>query len=508
MWWLLDRFRRRRPTIYSAVRTWDGSSDLPDEEPAAGGGLRFSAGSLDNVGVRHFGIDGEQQTSRLFRALERAATCGRAPDRKTLYGLMLQHDAVSYAEALAARVEASSLDREAVAEVARRLATEAPDREPVKFGLVLLASCGSPRDLDLVMTYARHDEFTMYAVAALGRVADDVLAAELAIAEQVHGWGRVTLVERIVAHGSDRADVRGWLLRRGYANAVMHEYLAHACATAGRLHEALAADTIDDELRAGACAIVHALINGGPAEDMNDYDHGPAAVGQLLRHLGDTTEPTELMVVAAISSWLASGDDWGAAEARGWSEDVRGEIATRARAILRREEVADRLRAAFRSDDPMERFAAWDVSGEAGVDLWEDAFALAQREPLTHYLYQWLSRTKDPMRLRRTIALAEQSLPLDEIATGPAEELFGDDAQMALTFVLQALPGSGQFSGPLVRTALRSPLVNVRYRATRVLAGTPRSEWGTEVLETVRRAAAEEPDEELERELHALATTT
>ncbi|HEX6096477.1 MAG TPA: hypothetical protein VF432_09155 [Thermoanaerobaculia bacterium] len=507
MWEIFDRFRTKpwqgRPTIYSAVKAWDGSSDLPDEEPEQGG-LRFSAGALDNVGVRHFGLDGEPQMSRLFRALERVVTHGRDADRTTLYRLMLQYDAVVHAGALSARVQASSLDREAVAEVARWLATEAADREPVKYGLILLALCGSPRDLDLVMTYARHDEFTMHAVTALERVAEDVLAAELAMAEQVRGWGKVSLVERIVEHGSDRADVRDWLLRRGFANAVMDEYLAYACAVAGRLHEALAADTIDAELRQGACAIVHALINGGPAEDMDDYDHGPAAVGHLLRHLARTTEPRELMVVAAISSWLASDRDWSAAEARGWSADVRADIASKTHAILRRDEVATRLRDAFRGDDRMERFAAWEAAGEAEVDLWEDAFALAQAEPETYYLYQWLSRTKDPMRLRRTITLAEQSLPLEEIASGPAEEMFGGDADMALTFVLQALPGSGQFSGPLVKAALRSPLVNVRYRATRVLESTTRPEWGSDVVATLLRAAAEEPDEDVKSALEEL----
>lgn len=507
MWEIFDRFRAKpwegRPVIYDAVKTWDGSSDLPDEEPSQGG-LRFSAGSLDNVGLRHFGLDGDPQTARLFRALERVATDGRDDARTTLYRLMLQHDAVTHAGALSARVETSQLDREAVAEVARWLATEAADREPVKYGLTLLAACGSPRDLDLVMTYGRHDEFTMYAVTALERAAEDVLAAELAMAEQVRGWGKVSLVERIVEHGSDRADVRDWLLRRGFRNAVLDEYLAFACATAGRLHQALAAATIDAELRQGACAIVHALINGGPAEDMDDYEHGPAVVGHLLRHLAATTAPQELMVVAAIAFWLATDRDWSAAEARGWSEDVRAGVAEASRAILRRDEVAARLRDALRGDDRMERFAAWEAAGAADLDLWEDAFALAQREPHTHYLYQWLVHTKDPMRLRRAIAFAEQNLPLDRIASGPAEEMFGDDAQLALTFVLQALPGSGQFSRPLVRAALRSTLINLRYRATRVLDGTPRAEWGPDVVETLARAAVEEPDEDVKRALEEL----
>ena len=69
------------------------------------------------------------------------------------------------------------------------------------------------------------------------------------------------------------------------------------------LHEALAAETIDAELRAGACTIVRALITGGPARDINDYDHGPPAVEHLLRHLEGTTDPNELAAAGTIARW-------------------------------------------------------------------------------------------------------------------------------------------------------------------------------------------------------------
>jgi len=57
------------------------------------------------------------------------------------------------------------------------------------------------------------------------------------LAKTVEGWGRIHLVERL-AHAEDH-EIRAWLLREGFRNAVMGEYVACICARAGRLHEAL-----------------------------------------------------------------------------------------------------------------------------------------------------------------------------------------------------------------------------------------------------------------------------
>ena len=58
-------------------------------------------------------------------------------------------------------------------ELARRLATESPDRGPVKFGIAMLGSMGDERDLDIVRTLALHDEFGLYAAEAIAEIAPD-----------------------------------------------------------------------------------------------------------------------------------------------------------------------------------------------------------------------------------------------------------------------------------------------------------------------------------------------
>ena len=57
------------------------------------------------------------------------------------------------------------------------------------------------------------------------------------LATHVHGWGRVHLVERL--ESTNNAEIKEWLLRDGYKNSVMYEYLAYPCATTGGLLHAL-----------------------------------------------------------------------------------------------------------------------------------------------------------------------------------------------------------------------------------------------------------------------------
>ncbi|MGH9455282.1 MAG: hypothetical protein ACRD2O_15080 [Terriglobia bacterium] len=87
----------------------------------------------------------------------------------------------------------------------------------------------------------------------------------------VHGWGRIQIVDRLVR--THDPQIQAWLLREGFRNSVMDEYLACICARADRLHEALKASGVDRPLLDGAAGIFRALIAGGPAEGIDEYEH-------------------------------------------------------------------------------------------------------------------------------------------------------------------------------------------------------------------------------------------
>ncbi len=99
------------------------------------------------------------------------------------------------------------------------------------------------------MTLARHGEFSLFAAVAAGNLLEDPVDVWWEMARSVHGWGKVQLVERLCRRAEDRPDLQDWLLRQGCVNDILPEYRAFACATGGRLIEALSADQVDDGLR-------------------------------------------------------------------------------------------------------------------------------------------------------------------------------------------------------------------------------------------------------------------
>src|SRR5206468_7985327 len=86
---------------------------------------------------------------------------------------------------------------------------------------------------------------------------------------------------------------RRWLLREGFRNSVMYEYLAATCARAGGLLAALGEDDVDRELLIAAGEIVQALIAGGPAEGMDDYEDARPVVEAYLGHMEASAETVE-----------------------------------------------------------------------------------------------------------------------------------------------------------------------------------------------------------------------
>ncbi len=81
-------------------------------------------------------------------------------------------------------------------------------------------------------------------------------------------------VSQTVLKGPENPVIKRWLLREGFRNSVMYEYLAATCARAGGLLAALGDDDVDRELLTGAGEILQALIAGRPGPLR------PAAVAQ------------------------------------------------------------------------------------------------------------------------------------------------------------------------------------------------------------------------------------
>jgi hypothetical protein len=377
-----------------------------------------------------------------------------------------------------------------VGALGRWLASNAEHREPAKLGLTLLAG-GDESDLPLLDLFAGHEEFTKYAAFAAGEILrEDVIDWWMAVAKRLDGWGKIDLVNRIAETGDERVDVRDWLLRHGCANHVGYEFLAYTCATAGRLHEAIAAEQVDDELLDGMAIIVEGLVrDDGGAADIDHYEHGQKVILHLLRHMAARPTFARQHTAMLIAQWTS--DD---------------EVRRRCRAILGHA-TAEELRARVHGTH-FDLYRAWGLGRFLGVDVWDEIFDELRAHPLDQNWYHFAATTDDPARFRRVVAFAEEQLPLEEIASGAALEMGigpGFAAHGCLDMVVQRMRDVDGFSEPLVIASLRSPVTRNRNMALNALEARDPGNISETVREAVRAAAAVEPNADTRARLATLA---
>ncbi len=115
------------------------------------------------------------------------------------------------------------------------------------------------------------------------------------------------------------------------------------------------------------------------------------------------------------------------------------------------------------------------------MDTWEASFRRQQRDLGDHWFD--LMRTSDQERIDRLLGLAESTLPLDDIATGPGMELG---------------------IGPAFRHHGALDFIRNRNMAIRALADWGMPRWPEEAYRCITDAAEREPDEEVKTRLESL----
>jgi hypothetical protein len=498
--------------IYEHVRTYldptggllAGGGELPDESRfSTGSSVRWAPGAMDGVLGHH--LSPSDQSKAVQAALKRLEAVLKRPDEARLtefYRGLLDDRILSYIDPfLEAIIEKGTLPRDRVSDLARWIATNAPDREPVKLAIALLGVSGAEDDIELLLTLGRHDEFTLYATVALANKQPDAEGVLWELAKNVDGWGRVHIVQRLGE--TQDPEIRDWMLREGYKNSIMYEYTAFTCARAGDLATALAADDIDRELFDGAGEIIHTLINGqgGPAEGIDDYVNGAAAVARYLDHaLRRDPGISHLTYVSATRRFLRDEEaDW-TSEARARWQDSRERLQAACTEFIERTSWEEKVTHALVEADGQEFHTAAEAARVIGIDPWDSYFDRLRRGE-DHWYF--VMQTDDPTRIDRVVEHALSTLDLNAIATGPAEEM-GMGPQWAehgkLGFVLQDLrrfPGKGW---PLIQAGLRSPVIRDRNMALRAIAAWDQETWTDEIRRVLAAAADAEPSDRV-REL-------
>jgi hypothetical protein len=536
--WSLDkldapRVWAGRPSIYEHVERVGngGESDsdalaLPDDEQHQRGGLRWAAGALDGVMGRHTQVEDERLRAKQIVKAVRDLLGETTPNHlEHLTRLLTRAPVLGVLDdVLAELVGNGELDPDRFHELALFLVRAAPDREVVKLGISMLGVLVGCDERETLLTIGRHEEFTLFSAVALASTLESADRELWTLAKRVRGWGRIHAVERL----SDTSDpeIRAWLVRDGFRNDVMDEYLAHTCAVAGDLAGALEADIVDDQLIDGAAGIFAALLNGGPAEDIEDYEQAPRAAEAYLRHLSRRPEhrPLELahrLVAEQLREFIGPvGDELEDDETLrelGWTLEIRRSVIDMCERVAERPEWVGLVHAGLEAES-LETFHQADAAAQLlGIDAWLHHLRRVEANPSNSPSWFRLVQTEDPARFTQALQLARKLLPLNEIASGPAEEAgLGPefDAHDTLLVVVQSLvdqpagPTEGAEHGDdgldLIEMALQSPVTRVRRGALQVLAAWPGPTSESEVRSLLERALAREVDAELLADIEKL----
>lgn len=497
-----------RQSIYEHIKTHivdgqdglvEGGDTLPDDAAIFDdNSVRWASGALDGAfGHLGGGSKPSHEAGRAYKQLKASLAKPTQQNFFSLYETLTKASAIDLVDPLLELVvNDRTIDANRFFDVSIWLATKAADREPVKFALAFLGLLQGRDDYDVILSLARHEEFTLYVWVAVTNREKNPASILWKIAKHVDGWGRIQTVERLAT--TDDPDIREWLLREGYKNSIMYEYLAYTCATVGDLHRALSAPEIDDELLNGAGDIIQSLIagQGGPAEGIDDYDKASETTGLYLQHIdGRATTLNHFLVLKRIEQYLAEDStDW---------EDKQSVLSI-AQRITGDDKWREKALENLGSDDRRKFYCATEAARYLDIDTWGEYLKRTERGED----YWWnLMQTDDRERAARVIELAETMIPLDKVATGPSDSLgLGPEFKdhNALDHILQDLGRFPNLGWTLVQAGLQSPTVRNRNFATRALHGWTHANWPDGAFEVLQNARDNEPDSDLRESLEKL----
>ncbi len=501
----------RSPSIYQFIKSHhrpeqhglpEGFETLPDEERLANSSeISWSAGAMDGVLTHHWGGTDEENDEKLLKLVQTYWTTPTLKNKVDVYNFVVEKNVIGVIDQfIKGLAQLESVNHDRLYDLARSFATEASDREPVKFGIAILGLYEQPSDLEIFRTLGRHDEFTLFCAVALSNCSEYGEKELWELAKNVDGWGRIQTVERLA--GTENNDIKEWMLREGFKNSVMYEYLAYTCATSGGLLGALSQETVDQELLTASGEIIEALIMGGPAQSIDDYDDGAIVVDLYLEHIQQQGHNiSQFLAVASIRDFLSYEEsDWNTRKDHGWSKDKRITMKVQCDAIIGNPVWRDRAMEGLQSSSELEFYNAERAAQVLGIDTWKFHWERLEQSPLESGRWYHVMRHCDDKRIEETLGLAVKCLPLNQISTGPAMETgLGLEWQphSCLDFILQELrrfPGKGI---ELIEVGLRSPVIRNRNMALKALSEWDKDVWPDSVDPFLQQALSDEPDKDV-----------
>jgi hypothetical protein len=287
----------------------------------------------------------------------------------------------------------------------------------------------------------------------------------------------------------------------------MYEYLAYTCAVAGDLKNELSKPKIDRELLDASGDIIKALIAGGPAEDIDVYDDGAEVVGLYVNHMKNKSDQTlkDFLTLHSIKRYLEDKEaDWEERKEKGWTDDLKADLLIDIHNIISAPKWGQIVLEKQNSANAQEFWQVDQAAGLLGIDMWEIHWKRLAENPTESGLWYSVMKNANKERIDQILTLATNKLPLDQIATGPADDLgLGQEYNLhsCLDFLLQDLDKYPNKGSELIQTGLRSPVTRNRNMAIRTLSAWGIENWPEGIKELLEEAKKKEPNEDTKKNI-------
>lgn len=461
--------------------------------------IRWVAGGLDGAFGHHSDpAEASEFSKALAKAIKHLFKKNSPEALAAFYHLLAAESTLNFIDSfMEYAIENGLTEDPSFYALAKWLLKSAPDREPVKAGIAMLGVCATADDQDLFIDIGKHEEFTLFSCVALLHSLSEPEEALFRLGKAVHGWGRIQVVERLENTGNE--EIKAWLLKEGYKNSIMYEYTAYQCATTGNLLATLEEEEPDEELLTAAGNLLSSMNE--PGIPLEEYKDSPRATLLFMRHLAKREiSINQFLAVNAIKELVLALPEADANNKDGGSEsswaEVSEEVLKLCEAMRSRPGWEEKIRAQLQSVNDQDFFNATRLAELFGVDTWEKYFERVKQGKEDWY---FLMKTRDLSRIEQAVALAEDLLPLTEIASGADEKMGMGEAFKAhrgLDFILQELrewPGHGY---KLICTGLKSPVTRNRNLALKALKVWGKTNWQNDTEAILSELQKVEPNEQ------------
>ncbi|GLB47840.1 hypothetical protein Y10_02080 [Neptunitalea sp. Y10] len=476
---------------------------LPDDDPNRNNGLKWVSGGHDSVLSFHTNIDYPADTpEKVANLIATIASTNSLNKKIELYTILMTDNVLAYIEKVMEKMAELEIQISPYLDkYARWLAFQAPHRGAVKLGIALLGIIGDAHDKNGILILGKHEEFTLFVSVAILYMSDNPENDLWNMAKYVSGWGKIHIVQRLAETANP--NIKKWLIREGYKNDILYEYLTYTCAKAGNLYQELSAKNIDDKLFRGAGDIITTLLNdNSPVEDIYSYDEGAEVVQLFIAHMEQRPSygVVDFIILHRIKAFLESNkEDWEALQQMGWTDDHKANLLIDIHTLLTHIPWDTIIQE--QSELPSNHFWQIKKAGEMlAIDTFKGYLKNLKAAGIDPRLWHMTTDYANQTTIDTLITIATEKFTPERITNNknPNEEFPLYNAFDFFLNTLEGYPGKGL---NLIKLALKSPDRRNRITATKVLNAWGKAYHTFKVRYMIRLALRKEKEKDIKGHL-------